>query len=142
MKLFTNLKFAAAAFGLMFMFCQAPATVLAQAPPPDNSLFKNSKSEACAGAQLEPSAATSACTEPAQSGFNKLLGTVINIFSVIIAIIAVIMIMISGMRYITSGGDSNSVTSAKNGLLYAVIGLVIVAMAQFIVKFVLNKVTS
>ena len=52
------------------------------------------------------------------------------------------MIIYGGMRYITSGGDSGKITSAKNTIIYALIGLVVVALAQFIVKFVLNKVTS
>ncbi len=48
------------------------------------------------------------------------------------------MIIINGLRFITSGGDSNAVSSAKKGILYAIVGLVIVALAQFIVRFVLN----
>jgi hypothetical protein len=52
------------------------------------------------------------------------------------------MIIYGGFRYITSGGDSNGVTAAKNTILYAIIGLIIVALAQIIVNFVLNKTTS
>jgi hypothetical protein len=52
------------------------------------------------------------------------------------------MIIIGGLKYITSGGDSSNVTGAKNTILYAVVGLVVVAMAQFIVRFVLTKVNS
>jgi uncharacterized membrane protein len=64
--------------------------------------------------------------------------TVVNIMSLIVGIVAVIMIIYGGLRYITSGGDSNSVGGAKNTLIYAIIGLVIVALAQLIVHFVLN----
>src|SRR5690606_25355144 len=71
---------------------------------------------------------------------NKVLATAINIFSMIIGVIAVIMIIIGGLRYITSGGDSAGVNGAKNTILYAIIGLVIVALAQVIVQFVLNRV--
>jgi len=60
----------------------------------------------------------------------------------IVAVIAVIMIIIGGVRYITSGGDSGNVTNAKNTILYAIIGLVVVALAQILVKFVLNKVST
>jgi hypothetical protein len=52
--------------------------------------------------------------------------------------VAVIMIIYGGFRYITSGGDSNRVGSAKNTLIYAIIGLIIVALAQLIVHFVLS----
>lgn len=71
---------------------------------------------------------------------NKLITNVINIFSVVVGIIAVIMIIFGGFRYITSGGDSNNISSAKNTIIYAIIGLVIVVFAQFIVQFVLNRV--
>jgi len=67
---------------------------------------------------------------------------VVNIFSIVVGIVAVIMILVGGFKYITSGGDSGNITSAKNTIVYAIIGLVIVALAQFIVKFVLDKVTS
>ena len=52
------------------------------------------------------------------------------------------LIIYGGFKYISSGGDSGKVTEAKNTIIYAVIGLVVVALAQFIVQFVLNKVTN
>jgi hypothetical protein len=52
------------------------------------------------------------------------------------------MIIYGGFRYITSGGDSGRVGNAKNTLIYAIIGLVIVALAQLIVHFVLNQATT
>jgi hypothetical protein len=87
---------------------------------------------------------TGDCTSTA-TGTDKVNGiitTIITLFSVIVGIIAVIMIVYGGLRYITSGGDSTKITSAKNTIIYALIGLVVVALAQFIVKFVLNKVTQ
>lgn len=73
---------------------------------------------------------------------NGTITTIINVFSIVVGIVAVIMIIIGGFRYITSNGDSNNVSAAKNTIIYAIIGLVIVAFAQFIVQFVLNKLTS
>jgi uncharacterized membrane protein YidH (DUF202 family) len=70
---------------------------------------------------------------------NDLIRQIINIFSVIVGIVAVIMIIYGGFKYITSGGDSNNITGAKNTILYAIIGLIIVALAQFIVRFILSK---
>lgn len=80
------------------------------------------------------------CNGNGNNGLNKVIEQAINIFSVIIGVIAVIMIMVGGLKYITSGGDAAGVSSAKNTILYAVVGLVVVAMAQIIVKFVLAKV--
>lgn len=73
---------------------------------------------------------------------NDIITTVVNIFSAIVGVVSVVMIIYGGFKYISSGGDSNKVTEAKNTIVYAVIGLVVVAMAQFIVQFVLNKVTQ
>ena len=49
------------------------------------------------------------------------------------------MIIVAGIKFITSQGEPSNVASAKNTILYAIVGLVIVAFAQIIVKFVLNK---
>jgi len=73
---------------------------------------------------------------------NNIITDIVNIFSVIVGIVSVIMIIYGGFRYVTSGGDSGNVSSAKNTIIYAVIGLVVVALAQFIVQFVLDKVTT
>jgi cytochrome bd-type quinol oxidase subunit 2 len=73
---------------------------------------------------------------------NNIITDIINIFSIVVGIISVIMIIYGGFRYVTSGGDSGNVSSAKNTIIYAIIGLVIVALAQFIVQFVLDKVTQ
>jgi biopolymer transport protein ExbB/TolQ len=50
----------------------------------------------------------------------------------------VIVIIVAGIRYTTSGGNSNSVAAAKNTLLYAVIGLVVAVFAYAIVNFVIQ----
>ena len=73
---------------------------------------------------------------------SKIAATIVNIFSIIVGIVAVIMIIYGGFKYITSGGDSGNVSGAKNTLIYAIVGLIIVALAQFIVHYVLNTATS
>lgn len=76
------------------------------------------------------------------SSFSDLLVKIVNIFSAIVGVAAVVMIIWGGFKYITSGGDSGKVSSAKSTIIYAIIGLIIVALAQFIVKFVLQKATD
>lgn len=78
----------------------------------------------------------------AQETVNDIIATVINIFSIVVGVTAVIMIIVGGFQYITSGGDSGKVTTAKNTILFAIVGLVIVALAQIIVNFVLSKATD
>jgi hypothetical protein len=81
-------------------------------------------------------------TSAGTTGINNIITTVINVFSIVVGVVSVIMIIVGGFRYITSGGESSNVTGAKNTIVYAIIGLVVVALAQFIVKYVLAKVTS
>lgn len=85
------------------------------------------------------------CTSKLTGGtsrINNIITDAINIFSVIVGIVAVVMIIVGGFKYITSGGDSGNISSAKNTIIYAVIGLVIVALAQFLVQFVLDKASN
>ena len=84
------------------------------------------------------------CTDANTSGsqFQSLLKTIINVFSIIVGFIAVVMIIYGGVKYITSGGDSNNISGAKNTIVYAIIGLVIVALAQVIVHFVLSQTSK
>lgn len=64
---------------------------------------------------------------------------VLTIVFVLITIISVIFVAIGGLKYVLSNGDSNSVQSAKNTILYAVIGLVIGISAFTIVSFVAGR---
>jgi Type IV secretion system pilin len=75
------------------------------------------------------------------SKIENVIKTVINILSAIVGAVSVIMIIIGGFKYVTSNGDSNSVSSAKNTIIYALVGLIIVAFAQVIVQFVLERST-
>ncbi|MEI6237338.1 MAG: pilin [Candidatus Saccharibacteria bacterium] len=97
----------------------------------------------CMGANLSSDVSTCAeITEGSGNSINSMVATIINIFSWIVGVICVIMIIYGGFRYVTAGGDSARVGDAKNTILYAIVGLVIVALAQVIVKFVLSKVTA
>jgi hypothetical protein len=77
-----------------------------------------------------------------QNSIGALASKVVDLFSIVVGAVAIIMIIYGGFRYITSGGDSNRVGSAKNTLIYAIVGLIIVALAQVIVHFVLNTSSS
>ena len=85
------------------------------------------------------------CSDASTTGAGSLEAVakkVVNIFSIIVGIVAVIFVIYGGFRYITSGGDSGSVGNAKNTLIYALVGLVIVALAQLIVHYVLSTATG
>lgn len=100
----------------------------------------SSKDAVCSGAGLAGGSGGSGCTPtPGSPSADSVLKRGLNLFSAIIGIIAVVMIMVGGLKYITSQGESANVASAKNTILYAAIGLVVVALAQVIVRFVLNR---
>ncbi|MBQ3464728.1 hypothetical protein IJH15_00690 [Candidatus Saccharibacteria bacterium] len=67
---------------------------------------------------------------------------VTNTILYIVGIIAVVMLIIGGIKYVISGGDSKKVTDAKNTVLYAIIGLVIAFLAFAIVNFVISALPS
>ena len=76
----------------------------------------------------------------------KNIGVVIkditNVLLFIIGAVAVIMIIVGGLRYVTSNGDSNQVTAAKNTILYGVIGVIIALLAYAIVNFVISSFST
>ncbi len=63
---------------------------------------------------------------------------VVNVLLFVLGAISVIMIVIGGIRYTLSNGDSAAITSAKNTILYSVIGLIVALLAFAIVDFVLG----
>ena len=65
---------------------------------------------------------------------------VVNILLFIIGAVSVIMLIYGGIRYTTSGGNANSVTAAKNTIMYSIVGLVIAILAFAVVQFVVNQV--
>jgi len=93
---------------------------------------------------IAPSAA--ACQSPPQShqsnsfyGKNGILTKVVGLIALATGIVAVVMIIISGFKFVTSSGDPNNIKSAKNTLIYAIVGLVVAALAGAIIQFVLNR---
>ncbi len=88
----------------------------------------------CVKAGVTASGGTSSKTE-----IGPLIKTIVNVLLFILGAISVIMIIIGGIKYTTSNGDSTQVTSAKNTIMYAVIGLIVALMATAIVNFVVGR---
>ncbi|CAN5341365.1 hypothetical protein BH09PAT4_BH09PAT4_08610 [soil metagenome] len=95
-----------------------------------------SKQAICDGAGLNAAECKGTSTD-----LNGVISAVLKVLTVIVGVAAVVMVIISGFRYITSGGDAAKVGSAKSALVYALVGLVLVALAQVLVRFVFNKAT-
>ncbi len=77
-------------------------------------------------------------TRNADSNTKKFIKTVTNILLFAVGIISVIMIIVGGLKYTVSNGDSSQVTSAKNTILYSVVGLIVAILAYAIVGFVVE----
>ncbi len=76
------------------------------------------------------------------SGKGGILPAVINILGIVGGIAAVIMIIVSGMTMATSNGNTEHVQAARKRLIYAAVGLVVIAMSWSIVNYVINKLVS
>ncbi len=81
---------------------------------------------------------SSLCGATTQDSAPDIIKNVINLLLYLVGIIAVIVIIINGIRYTTSNGDASGVKSAKDGVLYAVVGLVVAILAYAIVNFVVE----
>lgn len=70
--------------------------------------------------------------------FRQISSTILYI----VGVIAVVMLIWGGLRYVISGGDSKKVTDAKNTVLYAIIGLIIAFLSFAIINFVIDALPS
>lgn len=74
----------------------------------------------------------------AETELMPMISTILNVVFGVVGIVAVIMIIIGGVNYTMSQGDTQKIQKAKNTIMYGIIGLVIVLLAFAIVNFVLN----
>ena len=69
----------------------------------------------------------------------SVFATVTNILLFLVGAVAVIMLVVGGFKYVTSNGDQNAIASAKNTILYAIIGIVVAFLAYAAVAFVAGQ---
>jgi cytochrome bd-type quinol oxidase subunit 2 len=137
--MFKRIRKTLAVFAASLAVVAAPAVIAAPAVSAQtNPIQDNLK----CGTTLSTNQTSGCDVTSGTTGINNIITTVVNVFSVVVGVVSVIMIIYGGFRYVTSGGDSGNVSNAKNTIIYAIVGLVVVALAQFIVQFVLDKVTQ
>lgn len=94
---------------------------------------------------------TAKTNENPVAGPNGVLQTVTNVMAVLTGIVAVVMIIISGMQFVTAGGsiagqragdNPSKAKKARANLMAAIIGLIIVALAWTIITFVVQKIVQ
>jgi hypothetical protein len=119
-----SLMFASVLMGITLM---VPATLVSAA-----TTQTDAKNKVCEG--------IGGCDTPAgEKGVDDVVALVVNILSALVAIAAVLVIVFAGFRYVIAMGDSSKISSAKDTIIYAIVGLLVAGMAQVIVRFVLTK---
>ncbi len=73
---------------------------------------------------------------------NVLIKRIVNVLLFVLGAISVIMIIFGGIKYTTSNGDQNKVVSAKNTIVYSVVGVIVALLAYAIVNFVISSFSS
>src|SRR5947208_1981392 len=119
MKLIRNLV-----LGLAILFGLA---IVAMAPAVVHAAPKDTVCTSIGGCASNPNSGASV---------QQIIKLVINILSIVVGVTAVIMIVVSGFKFMTSAGDPNSVSKARATLMYAAIGLAVAVSAQLITRFV------
>jgi hypothetical protein len=100
----------------------------------DNVAAVNPIADAC----TQSGSGSALCTDPNGNTVASVSGTIINVLLFIVGLVSVVMIIVGGLRMATSGSDTGAVTSAKNTIFYAVIGLVVAFVAFAIVNWVID----
>jgi hypothetical protein len=133
---------------MRFYFAAALTSIIAfsgmllAVTPAQAALFDGSKDQACNGANLdEENTGCTASTDTSDQVTNTLR-TVLNILSFVVGVVAVIMLIIGGIRFVTSQGEGSSTALARNTIIYAVVGIVIAVLAQALVQFVVGRSTT
>jgi len=75
-------------------------------------------------------------------GADGIVPMVINTLLTLVGVVSVVMLIIGGIRYIISSGDQNAVTTAKNTILYAIIGLIIALLSYAAIGFITSNLAS
>ncbi len=122
---------------LTFTLCSPALAIAGQAAAVD--VF-----QPCNGAAAGSDVCNDAGSQQGNNGKNNpivnIIKAAIEVLSYIIGAAAVIGIVVSGIRLMTAGGDSNTVASARTGLVYSLVGVGVAVLAQVLVVFVLDRV--
>lgn len=126
---------------LMSAVLVLPALVLGIglfAQVPAHAAFEKSLQEGADAAQGKDQTGDAASLF-GDGGQGGIFRTITNVMLFLIGAISVIMLIIGGIRYVVSGGDSTAVQNAKNTILYAIVGIVVAILAYAVVNFVISS---
>lgn len=122
--------FVALSMLVVFMF---PVATLAV--PINSEACKDVTSAVCSDSQ-------SAERNPSSSplvGKDGIITKVVSLLGFVVGLLAVIMLIVSGIRFAINGSNPQEVNKARNGVIYAIVGIFVAILAQGIVQFILVK---
>lgn len=95
--------------------------------------------QGCSDAQTVAGSSSSIVCKAKGDQASSFVKTLVNTLLYVLGAISVVVIIIAGISYTTSTGDANRVKRAKDTLTYAVVGLIVAALAYAIVNFVVKQ---
>jgi hypothetical protein len=101
-----------------------------------------SSSQECAGMSELSGVPCAQQSSVAQNNTGSLIKTIVSTLSYVLGVLAIVMIIFSGVLFATSAGDASKVKTAKSTLVYALIGIVIAMLVQIIIRWVLGASSS
>lgn len=110
-------------------------------PAPAHAAFEKGLGDGASSAQGKDQQGDAASLF-GEGGQGGIFRTVTNVLLFLIGAISVIMLIVGGIRYVVSGGDSTAVQNAKNTILYAIVGVVVAILAYAVVNFVITSFTN
>jgi hypothetical protein len=75
-------------------------------------------------------------------GAGGIFTTITNVLLFVVGALSVVMVIVGGLRYVVSGGNSTAVTGAKNTILYAIVGIIVAFLAYAAVNFLLGSLSG
>ena len=97
----------------------------------------------CSGPNISSAAVCQDVQQPQTPNSNALINIIrdaINILSFAVGVIAIILLILNGIKFVLSQGNANTVSAARSGIINSLIGVAVVAVAQTFVIFVLNRI--
>jgi hypothetical protein len=95
------------------------------------------------GSDCSNAGSSAVCTDESKQtniyGDNSIFSDITNIVVWVAGAAAVLILILGGIRYVTSGGDANKVSSAKNTIIAALLGIVVIVLARSLINYVVNK---
>ncbi|HSW79697.1 MAG TPA: hypothetical protein VLG47_02870 [Candidatus Saccharimonadales bacterium] len=133
-KLFVLATLVIANFGVATTAAAAAAPLALVAHP----VVADFQSDACGGVGQ---VGGTGCGK-ANDTISNLMHVALNLLSLAAGFIAVVMVIISGIKFMTAAGDASQISSARQSLIYAMVGIIVAALAQLLVHFVFLNVTT